>query len=249
MAQRDQIVKYCEEYLKVSDFQDYCTNGLQVEGKKDVKKVITGVSLSLRLIQAAIEKKADMLLVHHGIFLKMLDPTHQIKGVMKKRLKMLLENDINLLGFHLPLDAHPVIGNNISLCRLFGVKKAKVVDKIGYYGELARSVDLNSIVESINDKLGTRSYVISAGPRMIKRLAFISGGAASHYPEIAKKKVDLFVAGEISEGQVREIEECGMNFIAAGHYNTEKLGIQNLGNLLAKKFRIKAEFVDIPNEI
>ncbi len=246
--ERQKIIKFCEDYLKVKDFEDYCINGLQVEGKEKISKIITGVSLSQRLIQEAINKKADMIMVHHGIFVNPIGSPPSIKGYTKGRLKMLLENNINLCGFHLPLDAHPEIGNNISLCKLLGVKKAKPFD-VGYIGELEKEKDFRKFVSEVNQKLNIDALVIQAGPKKIKKIGIISGGASPEFVSAKEQGADTYICGDIREGVVRAIEESEINFINAGHYNTEKLGIQNLGKLVAKKFKVDVEFVDIPCEV
>ncbi len=244
--ERDKIVKFCEDYLKVKDFEDYCHNGLQVEGALRVGKIIAGASFSQKLIDAAVKKKAKMIIVHHGIFSKHISAPPQIKGILRHRLKMLLENNINLCGFHLPLDAHRVIGNNISLCKLLGIKNIKPFD-IGFWGEL--EMEFNDFVELVNSKLNTNSYIIPAGPKKIKKIGIVSGGASYDYKLAKEQGADTFLCGEVREETVRVMEEEKMNFINAGHYNTEKLGIQNLGKLVAQKFKVKVEFVDIPCDV
>lgn len=248
------IVKFCEDYLKVKDFEDYCVNGLQVEGAAKISKIITGVSLSEKLIKAAIKKQAKMIIVHHGIFGSQIDKPPQIKGIVKNRLKLLLENNINLLGFHLPLDAHPVIGNNISLLKLLNLKKPEKFyspgyGEIAYMGELDRSVKFNDFVESVNSKLKTNSYIMAAGSKTVRKVAVASGGASPDYKAAAEIGADVFLTGDVRESVVRAVEEARINFISAGHYNTEKLGVKNLGNLIAKKFKIKVEFIDIPCDV
>lgn len=247
-AERDEIIKFCENYLKVNEFEDYCVNGMQVEGRLKVGKIITGVSFSKKLIEIAIKKKADMIIVHHGIFVKQIPSPLQLKGVMKNRLKMLLENDISLLGFHLPLDAHKEIGNNASLCKLLGVKKLKPF-YVGYYGELIKEKNFNEFAQEVGKKLKTKIYKINAGPKKSKIVGIISGGASPEFKLAAELGVDTYICGDIREEVVREVEETGINFINAGHYNTEKLGIKNLGKLIADKFKIDVEFVDIPCDI
>lgn len=247
-AKRDDIIKYCEEYLKVNEFKDYCHNGLQVEGATEIKKIVTGVSFSQKLVEAAIEKKAQMLIVHHGIFMDMIASPPVVKGYVRDRLKMLLEHDMNLAGFHLPLDAHPEIGNNISLCKLLGVKKTRAFD-IGFIGSLSRPMPLKQFVRLVNDKLSTHAYVIPAGPATIKTVAIVSGGSSPDAMEAAKSGADAFIAGDIRESVVRAVEETKINLIHAGHYNTEKFGIQNLGRFVSKKFKVDVEFVDVPCEI
>lgn len=245
---RDKIVKFCEDYLSVKDFEDHCHNGLQVEGAKEVKKIITGVSFSQKLIEKAIENNAEMIMVHHGIFTGQIGKLPVIKSVLKNRLKSLLKNNINLCGFHLPLDAHPVIGNNISICNMLGIKKVKKFE-VGFVGELKTAENFESFVKKVNKKLNTRSYAIGAGPKKVKKVGVISGGASPHVLEAAELGVDTYICGDIREEVVRRVEELGINFINAGHYNSEVFGIKNLGELLAKKFKIKVKFIDIPNEI
>ena len=248
MANLNKIVKYCREYLKVDDFKDYCVNGMQVEGCEDVKKIVTGVSFSEKLIREAIENKADMIIVHHGIFMEPIGSPPSITGYTRNRLKLLLENNISLLGFHLPLDAHPEIGNNISLCNLFGVKNAEAFD-VGFHGELETEIDFEKFSNIVSDKLNSDLITMSEGPKMVKKIGIISGGASPSFEHAAKLGLDTFICGDIREGVVRGIEELGINFINAGHYNTEKLGVQNLGKLIAKKFKVNVEFVDIPCDV
>jgi dinuclear metal center YbgI/SA1388 family protein len=247
-AKRDKIIEYLDKYLKVKDFEDYCNNGLQIEGKENISKIITGVSLSQRLINEAIGKKADMIIVHHGIFLNDVPSPLRLKGLMKNRIKTILENDINLVGYHLPLDAHSIIGNNISLAKLFGVKKCQPID-VGFVGELDRKIDFEKFVDLVNQKLDVKSFILPYGKKKIKRVAIISGGASPEFEIANELGVDVYISGDIRESVVRRIEEVKINFINAGHYNTEKLGIQNLGKLLEKKFKVETEFVDVPCEV
>lgn len=247
-AKRNEIVKFCQEILKVKDFQDYCHNGLQVEGKEQVKKIITAVSFSKKLMEKAIEKKADMLIVHHGIFGDQIGNPPVIKGIMKERIKLLLTHDISLLGFHLPLDAQSEFGNNISLCKLLGIRNPKPFD-VGFIGTLSRPITFKDFVKMVNEKLATRSYIISAGPEKVRSVAVVSGGSSPDALSAAEMGADTFVSGDVRESIVRAVEEAGINLINAGHYNTEKLGVQNLGQKVAKKFKVEVEFVDIPNEI
>lgn len=239
------IVKFCEDYLKVKDFQDYCVNGLQVEGSPKTSKIITGVTLSEALIKETIKKRAKMIIAHHGIFSKHLQTPPRIKGVARGRLKLLLENNINLCGFHLPLDAHPVIGNNISLCKLLKIKKLAPF-YLGFVGELEQEMKLADFVALVNKKLQTNSQVLSGGPKKVKRIGVVSGASSSDF-ELAKTAgADTYLCGDIRESIVQASEEVKINIINAGHYNTEKLGVKNLGNLIARKFEISFEFVDVP---
>lgn len=256
---RNKIVKFCEDYLNVKNFNDYCINGLQVEGAEKIEKIITGVSWSKKLIEAAIIKNAQMIMVHHGlfseyVFLSSNNKLPQIKGVTRERLKLLLSNNINLCGFHLPLDAHPLIGNNISLLKLLELKKIGELNvpeygTIGFLGEFGKPVLFSQFVKEVNSKLMTKSYIIAAGNKKVKKIAIISGGAAPDFKYAIEQGADVYLCGEIREATVRAVEEAKINFINAGHYNTEKLGIKNLGELVAKKLKVKAEFIDIPNEV
>jgi len=248
------IVKFCEDYLRVKNWTDFCLNGPQIEGAPKVSKIITGVSLSKKLIEIAVKKRAKMIIVHHGIFIRSLPSPLVLRGFMKERIKMILANDINLLGFHLPLDAHPVIGNNISLAKLLGMEKAKAFTdfehgEVGFIGQLKKSVSFKEFIALVNEKLQTNSYIISAGPKKIKTIAIVSGGASSDFKIAADLGADTFLCGDIREDIVRAVEETRINFINAGHYNTEKIGIQNLGALISRQFKIKTEFIDIPNDI
>jgi dinuclear metal center YbgI/SA1388 family protein len=247
--ERNKIVKFCEDFLKVKDFEDKCHNGLQVEGKNKISKIVTGVSLSQKLIKSAIKKKADMIIVHHGIFAGDWGEKLQIAGFYKERIKLILNNNINLLGFHLPLDAHPEIGNNISLCNLLGVTKSVKPFDVGFIGEVANEISFSDFVKLVNEKLEVKSYSLAAGSDKVNKVGIISGGASPDFKHFAQAGCDTFLSGDVRESVVSAVEETGINFINAGHYNTEKLGIQNLGNVIAKEFNIEVEFVDVPCEI
>lgn len=247
-VKRDKIIGFCADYLKTGDFQDHCHNGLQVEGRADVAKIVTGVSLSRELIKRALERQADMILVHHGIFMRDVPNPLCLRGYMRERLRLLLENDLNLAGYHLPLDAHPVIGNNISLSRLLGLRKIQPLD-VGFVGELGKEMPFEQFNALVERQLCTHNFAIAAGKKKVKKAAVISGGSSPDFEKAALAGADVFVSGDVREEVVRKIEEVGINFIDAGHYNTEKEGIRKLGELLAEKFKIEAEFVDVPNEV
>lgn len=247
-VKRDKLIEFCADYLKVADFEDKCHNGLQVEGREDVAKIVVGVSLSRELIKKALEKQADMVMVHHGFFLSDIPSPFHIGGYRRDRLKMLLENDLNLASYHLPLDAHPVIGNNISLCKLLGANKTRPLD-VGFIGDLPKEMPFEKFNALVERQLCTHDFVIAAGKKKVKKIAVISGGSSPDFERAHLAGADVFLTGDIREDVVRKAEEVGINLINAGHYNTEKEGIRNLGELIAKKFRIQAEFVDVPNEV
>lgn len=234
--------------MEVKNFSDYCHNGLQVEGMKEITKIVLGVSLSAELVRRSVVSKAQMIMVHHGLFNDNIGRPVQIKGVTKNRLSLLLKNDLNLCGFHLPLDAHPLIGNNISLCRLFGIKDVRPID-VGFIGILTKPMGLKSFVALVNKKLSTNSYYLACGPKTVKKIGVISGASSPDFKLAAEFGADTYLCGDIRESVVEAVKEMEINLINAGHYNTEKLGIQNLGKLLEKKFKVKTEFIDIPNNI
>jgi len=206
------------------------------------------VSLSQKLIKKAIEKKADMIVVHHGIFLNDIPSPLQLKGLVKERIKMVLCNNISLAGYHLPLDAHTKIGNNINLAKLLGVRNCKPVN-VGFMGYLDRNLSFEKFAELADKKLGVKSFTLPYGKKIVRKVAIISGGSSPYFEEAFELGADVFLGGDIRESEVRKMEEIGINYINAGHYNTEKLGIQNLGELVEKKFKVKVEFVDVPNEV
>jgi len=248
--QRDLIVNFCRDYLSVEKFHDYCLNGLQIEGASEVSKIITGVSWSQKLVQHAIDVKAEMILVHHGLFPNMLGtmPDVSIINFVKERVKQLLVHDINLMGFHLPLDAHPEIGNNVSICRVLGLRELKPLD-IGFIGTLPRVMTLKEFTSLVAQEFVTKPRIVSAKPERVSKVAVISGGASSYYKEVIAAQADTFLCGDLREDVVWAAEEAGVNVIDAGHYNTEKLGIKQLGELVAKHFGLEVEFFDVPCEI
>ena len=254
MVKRNEIVKFCNEYLKADTFNDYCHNGLQIEGRENISKIVIGVSLSRQFIEKAIDEEADMIIVHHGLFKNQLGDPPRIVGIFKERIKLLMEHDINLCGYHLPLDAHPEIGNNISLARLLELRNLEHLNspyygEIGYIGDLKENMKFIDFLAYVNTMLNTQSYILAAGHELVKKVGIISGGSSIEYSEAYKQGADTFITGDIKENIVREVEEIGMNFINAGHYNTEKLGIQNLGKLVSERFNVEMKFIDIPCEV
>lgn len=245
---RDAIIKFCREFLQVENFEDACVNGLQVEGAEKITRIVTGVSLSEQLLQAVLKRHAQMVMVHHGFFVSSLPSPLMLRGFNRRRLKLLLENDLNLAGFHLPLDAHSKIGNNVSIAKLLGVKKLQPFD-VGFIGEISRPVDYETFQALVAEKLNTSIVAVGRSQDTVKKVAIISGGSSVTFETAAIEGADVLVCGDLREHIVRAAEEMNIAVINAGHYNTEKLGIQNLGALVAKKFQVPVEFVDIPCEI
>ena len=246
------IVAAADDILQPSNYSDYCPNGLQVEGGSEVKKIVSGVTASLAMIEHAISKRADILLVHHGYFWKGEDPC--IRGMKYKRLKMLLENGVSLLAYHLPLDGHPELGNNAQLAKLLGFTTTGPLEKgrrasVGNVGELATPMSLSDFAEHVGQKLEREPQCIAGSDRPIKTVAWCTGAAQSMIDLAVGHEVDAYLTGEISEPTVHTAREMGIHFIAAGHHATERYGVQALGEQLAKQFSIEHEFVDVDNPV
>lgn len=248
MASRKEILEYIDSFLNVAEFADYCHNGLQVEGKEEINTIVTGVSASARLFEQAIETGADMIIAHHGLFWKNDPVPYSVTGIERNRLALLIKNDINLAGYHLPLDAHPDIGNNALIVQELGLQSLEAVD-VGFIAHSPTPVALNHFIEHVNNALHTNSLSFPFGAAKVSKVLIMSGSAAFDYPLAVQFGADTFITGEIKESLVRKIEEEKLNLIIAGHYNTEKLGIQALGRVLEKKFDVKCTFIDIPNPV
>ena len=247
--QLKQLHDFCDEYLKVDDFSDYCPNGLQVEANAEVENIVCGVTASQALIEAAIDQGADTLVVHHGYFWK--GENQAITGVKGKRIRSLIKNDINLLAYHLPLDVHPEVGNNVQLAR---VLDWDVTDSFGEQGlvfeaKLSQQQSLEEISRHIETRLATRTLAINAGEHAIKRIAWCTGAAQGFIDTAAERGVDAFISGEISEPTFHLAREMGVHYIAAGHHATERYGVQALAKVIADRFGIKQQFIDIPNPV
>lgn len=249
MALCKDVVKYCDELLDVGIVKDYCPNGLQVEGKRDINLIVSGVSASLEVIKKAIEYKADMLLVHHGFFWK--GDSSCITGFMRERLKLLLENNINLVAYHLPLDLHQVYGNNVQLARhmqwdITGRLTGCIGRDLGNTAILKKPVSVDELVESLRIKLGFEPVVVCQdGSDKVETIAFSTGASYDDIHYAIESGVDVFITGEIAERTYHIAKESGIVFIAAGHYATEKFGIVALAENVVKKFNIEHCNVDI----
>ena len=256
---RDDLSEYLFGYLGVAKIKDYCPNGLQVEGKAQIKKIITGVTASLALIEKAIEEKADAILVHHGWFWKNDDS--RVVGQLHDRLKLLMSHDINLFAYHLPLDIHPQLGNNAQLAKMMGWTVAKpskksplatlgVMDGLIWEGKPAASQKtLGQLARSLASRLGRDPLVVGNLKKPIKRIAWCTGGAQNYIKEASLMKVDAYISGEISESTFHAANEMGVAYIAAGHHATERYGITALGQHLEKTFGLKHQFIDLHNPV
>jgi dinuclear metal center YbgI/SA1388 family protein len=248
MTERNEIVLFLNDLLQVNEFADYCVNGVQVEGKRDVRSVVFGVSASKRLFEAAIQQGADMIIVHHGLFWKSDPSPMQLTGTLRERVALLIKNDISLLGYHLPLDAHPELGNNAQILKRLNLERIAPVD-VGFLGQLPRPASMEQFARIVEESLETTAQIFPYGPNLVQRVLVISGGSSQQYKTAAVIGADTFIGGDIRENIVRELEEVGLNFIHAGHYNTEKFGVQALVQVIASQFNIPCRFVDIPNPV
>lgn len=238
--------------LRPGQFKDYCPNGLQVEGRSEVRKLITGVTASQALVDAACDADADAILVHHGYFWQGED--QRIQGIKRKRIKKLLENDVSLFAYHLPLDVHENLGNNVELAKLLGLEIDGDIKKqdnrpLVLTGSLARELSFEGFVSLLTDKLGRAPQAIEGGSAGIKTIAWCTG-AAQNYIELAiDAGVDAYLTGEISEQTFHSAKESGIHFFGAGHHATERYGVQAVGKYLAEKFSIEHHFIDMDNPV
>lgn len=247
MAQQSDITSYLAKQLEVENFRDYGPNGLQVEGRPEVRKIVSGVTASLQLIEAAIACEADLILVHHGLFWRGQDG--RITGWLKQRIERLLAHQINLLAYHLPLDAHPEWGNNAQL----GLRLGLAADgrfgeqRLGFIGSAERAMPLDALVQNAQGVLGRQLIVVPGDGRLLRRVAWCSGGAQSYFEAAIAAGADVFITGEISEPQAHLARETGVAFIAAGHHATERYGAPAVSAHIAQVFCLGHEFIDIPN--
>jgi dinuclear metal center YbgI/SA1388 family protein len=247
-----ELTAYCDQLLGAGSLQDYCPNGLQVEGRATVERIVSGVTASQALIEAAAARGADLLLVHHGYFWKGEDPC--ITGMKRQRLGALLARQISLLAYHLPLDAHPELGNNAQLAQRLGLVEegrfgAGGGPDLACYGPLPAALSATDLAVHIERVLGRRPQWIDAGNGRISRVGWCTGAAQSYLEEAARRGLDAFISGEISEPTVHIAREYGIHYFAAGHHATERYGVQALGEHLAARFAIEHAFIDIDNPV
>lgn len=252
MVTLSELVKFTNELLDIHQFADYCPNGLQVEGKNSVLNIVSGVTASQALINAAIDAGADAILVHHGYFWKGEDPC--ITGMKRKRLARLLDADVSLLAYHLPLDAHPEYGNNVQLANILGFKAEGNFgrgpkDQLGVFGSLESPMTPDALNDHILAQLGRLPQHIAGSAAKIQRVAWCTGAAQGYIEQALATGVDAFISGEISEPTVHVARETGIHFYAAGHHATERYGVQALGGHLAAHFGISHQFIDIDNPV
>ena len=243
---RHQLLAALDHLLQPANFKDYCPNGLQVEGRTEITRVVSGVTACQALIDKAISLRADALLVHHGYFWRSEDPC--ITGMKGRRIASLIRADINLLAYHLPLDGHPVLGNNAGLGRALGLAEFAPLNPLNpslpvFVGDFNENVPQAVLADRLRGALGRD--VISVLDKPVRRVAWCTGGGQGYIDAAADAGADLFVSGEISEQTVHVARERGIGFIAAGHHATERFGVQSVGDWLAGELGIEHFYVDI----
>ncbi|NVK39422.1 MAG: Nif3-like dinuclear metal center hexameric protein [Gammaproteobacteria bacterium] len=246
------LVSYLNRELQVDQFRDYCPNGLQVEGCAEVQRIITGVTACQDLIDAAVAHKADAILVHHGYFWK--GEPEAIVGIKKQRIQTLLKHDISLLAYHLPLDSHPVWGNNVQLAEVLDFETTGPLDPNdkrvpGNVGRLTQPMRAGELSEHIALRLNRLPQHIGEEDDIIETIAWCTGGAQSYMQYAINQGIDAFLTGEINEPSVHNARESGTHFYAAGHHATERYGAKALGEHLAQEFSLDVEFIDIDNPV
>ena len=247
---RGQLLHSLDALLQPDGFKDYGPNGLQVEGRVEIKKLVSGVTASLALIEAAIEANADALLVHHGLFWRGQDG--RVVGWMKHRLSRLLAHDINLFAYHLPLDAHASLGNNAQLAKRLGITLVEGVEgrfgeqSLGFLGHrtMPSAAALAAHVQMV---LARSVTLVVAADRPVERIALCTGGAQSYFESAIAAGADVFITGEISEPQAHYARECGVAYIACGHHASERYGAQAVGEHVAAQLGLEHVFIDIDN--
>ena len=245
-----ELERLLNEKLSTDKINDYAPNGLQVEGKAEIKKIITGVTASQALIDYAVAQQADAVLVHHGYFWKSENPC--IRGMKGKRIKTLLVNDINLYGYHLPLDVHPELGNNAKLAQLLGIGDLQPLENsstsIPVWGTLKDPVTSEEFAQRIEQVLHRKPLICTEnGPHLIRKVGICTGGGQGYIDLAAAQGCDAFITGEVSEQTIHSAREQGIHFFAAGHHATERYGIKALGEWLAAEYGLDVEFKDIDN--
>lgn len=251
-ADRDEIISFCDELLAASDYDDYGPNGLQVPGAARVSKVITGVSAHLELLERAVAAGGQLLIAHHGLFWEF--HPRALSEQMAARLRLALGSGLNVAGYHLPLDGHPEIGNNALLCVQLGLEvsgrfAAARGREIGIVADAPEPLAVTELTRRVAALLHREPLLLGAGPETVRRVGIVSGAGASFVGEAVGLGLDALITGEPAEHVSAEAGEGGLHFYAAGHHATETLGVRRLGELVAERFAIEHEFIEVPNPI
>jgi dinuclear metal center YbgI/SA1388 family protein len=250
MATLTQVIDLLQQTLKPGLYPDYCPNGLQVEGRAEVRRLVTGVTASQALLDEAVRRQADAVLVHHGYFWKGEDPC--VVGMKQRRLKTLLSHDMSLLAYHLPLDGHESLGNNAQLARRLSLPLSEPLypenpRQVGNIAMLEQPMRIEELAARLARTLGRQPLHVAGGPALLRRIGFCTGGAQGFIEQAVLMKCDAYISGEISEQTVHVAREQGIHYFAAGHHATERYGVEAVGEFLAAALGIEHEFVDIPS--
>ncbi|MFW2065329.1 Nif3-like dinuclear metal center hexameric protein [Acinetobacter johnsonii] len=252
MAKLQDIIQWCDQTLKSPEFKDYAPNGLQIEGKTEVRKILAAVTASQDAIDAAIRENADLLLVHHGYFWK--GEAYPITGMRGKRIKSLIQHDISLLAYHLPLDSHPSLGNNVAIADLLRLERIEALDPserhpIGNIGYLNQPMPVEEFKKFVSEKLKFDAIHLPADKNMIEKVGFCTGGAQDFIVKAAEQGCDAYISGEVSERTFYEAKELGIHYFACGHHATERYGVQRLGQAISEQFDIEYVYFELNNPI
>lgn len=252
MAKLNEIIQWCDHILKSPEFKDYAPNGLQIEGKPDVNKILCAVTASQGAIEAAIEQGADMLLVHHGYFWK--GEPYPITGMRGKRIKSLIQHDISLAGYHLPLDSHPTLGNNAAIADILALENIEALDPserhpIGNIGYLKQPVSAEEFKLYVSQRLDFNAIHLAADKKSIQKIGFCTGGAQDFIGKAAERNCDAYISGEVSERTFYEAKELNVHYYACGHHATERYGVQRLAKAISEQFDIEYSYFELNNPI
>jgi dinuclear metal center YbgI/SA1388 family protein len=250
VVKRNDLEAWLNRYLRVDSISDFIPNGLQVEGAEEIHHIIMAVSINARIIEAALKAGAEAIIVHHGLFWKNDEPT--IRGYRRNRFKMLLQHDINLFNYHLPLDFHPKVGHNRRI--LDGLGAVVHMDSpdeqtFGMKGVFSNPLTFEQLIDRINSTLHTEARYFHYGTDSIESIYVISGGGRNELEAFIDMGLDVFLTGDARENTGYIAEEAGLNYIYAGHYNTERLGIIELGREIEANHDVDAQFIDVENPL
>lgn len=246
MARLNDIVEFCNTELDITAFDDYCPNGLQVEGKAEVQRVVSGVTASQALLDAAAAAGADVVLVHHGYFWR--NEPAPLVGIKGRRIRTLIEAGMSLLAYHLPLDAHPEMGNNRQLGERLGLTGGAPVGDLVWGCGLAQPMSAGDLARRVESALG-RAPLVLGERQSVNRVAWCTGAAQGYLAQAAAAGFDAFISGEVSEQTFHEASELGLLYIAAGHHATERYGVQALGKAIATRYGVQHQFIDEANPV
>ncbi len=246
---RDELESHLNQLLDITQFRDYCPNGLQVEGRDNIHNIISGVTASMDLLEAAITSNADAILVHHGYFWR--GENACLTGIKGRRIAKLMTNRINLFAYHLPLDSHPELGNNTQLGKKLGLMETSRFGEqnLAVIGEAPQVMTLTALADTISSVLMRKPMIVGDPNKPIRHIAWCTGAAQSFFEEAIQMNIDAFITGEISEQTVHIARESGIAFLSAGHHATERYGVQALGEHIAQKFGVNHQFIDIDNPV